>query len=157
VLFLVAVGALLCGCGKSGDESLAKRTGNKLGEAMTDFASGVGGGVDKQLTVDVELSDALGKQGFSKTVAKSLGLDISGKGISVYLIAENAYQGELIAKARNEAGQEVGRSVVEVEFKADDARYVKFLFDDQVDMQLVKRFTIDARPGSPDKASAPNQ
>ena len=153
VLFLM-VAVLLCGCGKKPDESLVKRTGNKIGEAVTDFASGVGGGVDKQLLVEVELSAALTELGFSKTVSKSLGLESSGKGISVYLLSRDAYEGALMAKALNEAGQEVGRSVVEAEFAADDAQYVKFIFDDEVDMQLVKRFMVDAKETALNKANA---
>jgi len=208
-LSLLIVAALLCGCGKETDESLAKRTGNTIGEAVMDFASGVGQGVDKQLLVDVELSEDLIQRGFSKTTAKSSGLDLETlegvpdetprqtadeapeeatdetpeaatdetpeeaikrtvdaatdetpeeamdttltKGITVYLIAETPYKGKLIAKALDQEDLEIGRSVVDVDFEADDAKYVKFPFQLEVDMQLVKRFTIDGREETPEK------
>lgn len=184
-LCLLIVAAPICGCGKETDESLAKRTGNTIGEAVMDFASGVGEGVDKQLLVDVELSEGLIQRGFSKTTAKSSGFDIETleaaidetpeaatdetaeettdqtpkeasettltKGITVYLISETPYKGKLIAKAFDKEDLEIGRSVVDADFGADDAKYVKFPFQVEVDMQLVKRFTIDGREKSPDK------
>jgi hypothetical protein len=150
-LVSLVIGLILCGCGgKESDESLAKRAGNKLGQSMTDFASGVGGGVDQKLMVDVTLSDELTEKGFTKTVAKSLGVDLN-KGITVYLIAGQPYEGGLMAKVLNAEDQEVGRSLVRVKFEADDAQYVEFAFRREVDMQLAKRFTIEAREMPPEK------
>ncbi len=154
-LCLLTVAALVCGCGEETEESLAKRTGNTIGEAVVDFSSGVGQGVDKQMLVDVEPSESLSQRGFSKTVAKSTGYDMEttndgagealSKGISVYLISQAAHKGKLIAKALDSEGREIGRSVVDVDFVADDAKYITFPFEGEVDMQLVKRFTIDIR------------
>lgn len=137
---LVAI-ALLCGCGKS-DESMAKRAGDKVGETLTDFATGVGKGVDRQMTVNVELSDEVTKQGLSTTIAKSGGLDASQKGITVYFLAETAFKGNLVAKAMNKDGKEIGRSVAQVDFSADDARYVPFVFDEEMDTQLVAKYIV---------------
>lgn len=160
-LGLLIVAALVCGCGEKTDESLAKRTGSRLGEVVVDFSSGVGQGVDKQSLVEVELSEGLSQRGFSKTVAKSSGYDMRAaedgtsqtlqKGISVYLISQTPYQGKLIAKALDKEGREIGRSVVDVDFGADDAKYVKFPFEGEVDMQLAARFTIDIREETPAK------
>jgi hypothetical protein len=143
IAVLVSV-ALLCGCGKS-DESMAKRAGGKVGETLTDFASGVGKGVDKQMAVNVELSDEVTKQGLSKTIAKSRGMDSDKRGISVYFIAKVAFTGRLVAKALNEEGQEIGRSVVDVEFTSDDAKYVPFVFDDEMDARLVQKYVVDIK------------
>jgi hypothetical protein len=200
-LCLLIAAALMCGCGKETDESLAKRMGNTIGEAAIDFASGVGQGADKQFLVDVELSEGLIQRGFSKTTAKSSGLDIEilegatddalkgatdetavgetdetpegaidetlkgatddtpeeatdtslKKGITVYLISETPYKGKLIAKAFDGEDLEIGRSAVDVDFGADDAKYIKFTFELEVDMQLVMRFTIDGREETPNK------
>jgi hypothetical protein len=141
---LVAV----AGCGKH-DESMAKRAGNSVGEAVTDFASGVGKGVDKQMAVNVELSKSLGDNGLSKTIAKSAGIDLSkpnGKGgILVYLIAAKPFKSKLIARALTKEGQEIGRSTVDVEFAADDAKYVNFVFGNEMDRQLVDKYVIDIK------------
>ncbi len=42
------------------------------------------------MLVEVESTEEMAEKGFSKTIAKSLGLDPIRKGISVYLISENA-------------------------------------------------------------------
>lgn len=144
LVVFVALGLFLYGCGKEGEESLAKRTGDKLGQTVTEFASGVGKGVDSQMQVNVELSEALTQSGFSKTIAKSLDPG-NEKGISVYITSRDAFEGKFIATAINKEGQEIGRSVVGVSFKPDDAQYVRFIFDKEVDMQLVERFVVDMR------------
>jgi hypothetical protein len=134
------------GCGKH-DESVAKRAGSTVGEAVTDFASGVGKGVDKQMTVTVELSKQLTDKGVSKTIAKSAGIAPSKPkgGISVYLLAAKPLKAKLIAKAVTGEGQEIGRATVDVEFSADDAKYVNFSFDPEMDRQLVAKYVIDLK------------
>jgi hypothetical protein len=130
------------GCGKQ-DESLAKQTGNKVGETLTDFASGVDKGVDKQMAVNVELSKSLVDAGISTTIAKSNGFDPKGtKGISVYMIASKPLKGKLTAKALNKEGQEIGRATADVDFAADDAKYIAFVFDSKMDTQLVDKYAI---------------
>jgi hypothetical protein len=135
---------LVCGCGKR-DESMAKTVGNKVGETLTDFASGVGKGIDKQMMVKVRLSEEVTKQGLSKTISKSRGIDLEEKGITVYFTATTAFKGKLVAKAVDKEGQEIGRSVVDVEFSADDAKYVPFVFDDEMDTQLVQEYLVDIK------------
>lgn len=141
---LAALVALSLGCGK--EEGRAKRAGQSFGETMTDFAHGVGSGIDNRLQVEVELSPGVVDLGLSKTVAKSAGIDDTKKGIAVYFISQKPVNGNLVAKAMNADGEEIGRSVVEVEFSADDAKYVTFRFDKEMDSQLVARYVIDARP-----------
>lgn len=143
---LFAVQSLGCGDGH------AKKAGQAVGETITDFAKGVGSGIDKRLEVDVELSPKAVASGLSKTVAKSAGIDGQEKGITVYLLSRKPVSGSLIAKALNHEGAEIGRSVVDVDFAADDAEYVTFHFDKEIDSQLVERYLVDIKPA----AAAPN-
>lgn len=143
----VLVLGLLAGCDKQ-DESVAKQAGDKVGQVVTEFASGVGQGVDKSMEVTVELSEALTGRGVEMTMSKSLGMDPTRKGISVYLISSQPLKTSLMAKALNKEGQEIGRSVVDVEFGADDAQYVAFPFDAKMDTQLVERYHIDIKEGA---------
>jgi hypothetical protein len=136
---------LAAGCGKH-DESLAKRTGSAVGETLTDFGSGVGKGIDKQMAVNVELSKAVADHGLSKTIAKSLGINHAhDKGISVYLIAAKPFKSKLTARALGKDGQEIGRSTSDVDLAADDAKYVTFKFDPEMDTQLVDKYVIDVK------------
>ncbi len=148
LLLLFSLG-VVTGCGKH-DEGLAKRAGSTVGETLTDFASGVGKGIDKQMTVTVELSQAFADQGVSKTIAKSVGIGPANtkgtaKGISVYLIATKPFQSKLVARAVTKDGLEIGRSTVDVGFAGDEAKYVTFSFDREMDTQLVDKYTIDMK------------
>ncbi len=141
----VAALAVVCGCGKQ-DESVARKAGSKVGETLTAFASGVGKGIDKQMVVTAELSEELTKQGITKTISKAIGMDHQNqKGISVYFIAKAELKAKFIAKAVNKEGMEIGRSVVDVEFAIDDAKYVTFQFDGDMDTQLVDKYLIDLK------------
>ena len=149
-MLLVSAMLLICGCGAEGGH--AKKAGRAVGETLTDFANGVGTGVDKRLEVAVELGESIERLGLEKTVSKNTGLDNSSKGIAIYFISQRPVNAQLIAKALNTEHQEIGRSVVSVEFTADDAKYVTFDFDGQMDRQLVQKYTIEARPSPGDKA-----
>jgi hypothetical protein len=126
-----------------------------VGEAITGFASGVGKGFDKQMTVVAELSPGLVEQGISKTVSKftfqeppASGPSDStqaGKAISVYMIAAKPFKATLVARAINNEGQEIGRSTADVDFAADDAKYIIFRFSDEMDTRMVAKYVIDAK------------
>ena len=88
ILLVLALGFLLAGC-KKDDESLSEKTGRKVGSTLTDFAKGVGTGIDQRMTVETELDAELVSRGVSKTISKSVGLDAQKKGIAVYLISTN--------------------------------------------------------------------
>jgi hypothetical protein len=154
---LVVSWVVVAGCG-SDDESVAKKTGAKVGETLTDFASGVGKGIDKKMMVNVELSKELADQGLSSTIAKAGGIDLDRprdpvrpekdlhqSSILVYVIAAKPFKGTLIAKALTKDGQEIGRCPADVEFAADDAKYVTFAFHHDMDTQLVAKYAIDAK------------
>lgn len=139
------------GCG--GEDGSAKKVGRAVGESMTDFASGVGSGIDKRLEVNVELAPTVAEFGLSKTVSKHAGVDGREKGLSVYFLAEQPAAVRLVAKALNDAGQEIGRSTVDAEFAADDAKYVTFRFEAELDRQTVAKYVIDAKRSAPTDAA----
>ena len=124
---------------------MAKQAGDKVGQVVTEFASGVGHGIDKSMDVAVELSPKLTAEGISNTVAKSIGMNPNEKGISVYLIAAKELNAKLLAKAMDKQGQEIGRSIVDAYFQTDDAQYIKFIFNKEMDTQLVDKYTIDIK------------
>lgn len=138
---------LLAALGCSG-EGKAKKAGQAVGETVTDFAKGVSTGIDKRLEVEVDLSTRVSGLGLSKTIAKAAGIDSHQKGITVYLLSSKPVAGSLIAKALNAEGTEIGRSTVDIDFAEDDAQYITFPFDAQMDTQLVRRYTIDIKASS---------
>lgn len=156
-ILAVAVALFLVGCGsrEGSDKSVAQQAGDQVGRTVTDFARGVGHGVDKQLEVSVELSEELTNLGLSKTVAKVAPYSApptpgKDKVLSVYLIAQKPFAGQLLAKGLNAEGQEIGRATAEVTLAADDARYVIFTFPKEMDSQRVAKYVLSLRqPASP--------
>ena len=129
-------------CGQK-DQSVAKKAGDKVGQTITDFASGVGKGIDKRLEVSVEVSKELADRGVSATMAKRGGK--SKNAVSVYLISQKPLRGKLVGKALDKDGLERGRAVVDATFLADDAKYLSFDFPDEMEPQWVAKYRIDLR------------
>lgn len=140
VVFVCTIFAVV-GCGKS-DKSLSTIAGERVGEEVTKIVTGIDSGVDKQLSVDVTLSARVTDSGLSKTVAKSSGLSTE-KGFNVYFISKKKISGILTAKAFNKDNQEIGRTKTEVSFNSDDAKYINFVFDNELDTTAVKNYEID--------------
>ncbi len=132
--------ALLAGCGKKND-SIAKQVGEAIGQQATDFAKGVGKGIDQKMMVQVSMTPQVQRLGLTNTIAKSLGIG-STNGIAVYFIASQHVSNTLVARALNADGIEVGRARTQVVMQRDDAGYVTFSFEEQMDMGMVKRFEI---------------
>ena len=130
-------------CDKKRNETVVKQAGSKVGEALTEFASGVSKGVDTKMVVAVELSPAVTAKGLSRTVAKSLGMDGTDKGFSTYLVSREPFRGTLVARALGGAGEEIGRARQGVAFARDDAKYVTFKFQPEMDTGLVAKYVID--------------
>ncbi len=140
----------MIGCADS-EKNGAGTIGESIGRNVTEFAQGVGTGVDAELQIKVELSEALTASGLTATVAKQqTPLNAPDKAISVYFIASKALNATLIAKAYNAENQEIGRATAEVEFGADDAQYISFEFPSEMDRQLEVVYKVDLRTSQPE-------
>ena len=145
VLLLFCWMPYITGCGGAADQN-AGAVGEAIGENVTDFAKGVGKGIDNKLQISTEISPALSEQGVTMTVAKQGPLQAdseSAKTISVYCIAARAFEATLIARAYNLDNQEIGRAKADVKFADDDAQYVTFSFPPEMDRQLVTKYMFD--------------
>ena len=135
----------LLGC-SGNSKSDAAAVGKALGQNLTEFAQGVGSGVDTQLQVAIELSPELTKAGLSHTIAKQKGsLDDTQKAISIYMLSTQALNCTLTARAFNAEKEEIGRATSDVEFVKDDAQYIAFTFPPDMDRQTVKVYKITAK------------
>ena len=70
---------------------------------------------------------------------------VDGLKVDVYLISDEAVDGELLAKAINASGQEIGRAKQTLALAKDDAKLISFSFDSKVDLDKVTKFLIDFR------------
>lgn len=71
--------------------------------------------------------------------------NVEGHKLDVYLISENEVSGEILAKAMNAQGQEIGRAKVILNLMKDDAKLLSFTFDSVLDLDLVSKYLIDFR------------
>lgn len=115
-----------------------RSAGSGVGRGVTDFTSGVGSGVDEGVLVTMKFGETATKSGLASTTAKR-----SGKKINVYVTSKAPFNGQLISKAFNKDGGEIGRSTIPVTFLADDAKYVQFVFPNEMDTQLVHEYWVD--------------
>ena len=65
--------------------------------------------------------------------------------VEVYLITEEIAEGELLAKAMNASGQEIGRAKQILALGKDDAKKLTFTFDAELDLGKVVKYVIDFR------------
>lgn len=145
VLLLFCWMPYITGCGRAPDQN-AGAVGEAIGENVTDFAKGVGKGIDNKLLISTEISPALSEQGVTMTVAKQGPLQTdseSAKTISVYCLAAKAFEATLTAKAYNVEDHEIGRAKTNIKFADDDAQYVTFSFPPEMDRQLVAKYMFD--------------
>ena len=70
---------------------------------------------------------------------------VDGLKVDVYLISDEAVDGERLAKAMNASGQEIGRAKQTLALAKDDAKLISFSFDSKVDLDKVTKFLIDFR------------
>ena len=154
VLLLPAL-VLLLGCGGQDDRG-AHQAGQGVGETVIDFAKGVGKGVDNRLKLSVELNEEVANLGLQATVAKDSGFDDEGcKTVAVYFIASRPVTACLRAKALNSDGDEIGRATIDIELTADDAKYVTFAFDSEMDTQLVAKYVVEVGTAKPKESKPP--
>ena len=91
---------------------------------------------DKPVTLGISIIDKKISMTSSKVEAHKL---------DVYLISENEATGEVLAKALNVQGQEIGRAKVLLNLLKDDAKMLSFTFDSSLDLDLVTKYLIDFR------------
>ena len=65
--------------------------------------------------------------------------------VEVYLVSHDAVEGELLAKALNGSGKEIGRAKQMLNLGKDDAKLITFNFDASVSIDEVSRFILDFR------------
>lgn len=141
ITILITITGLLVGCGKQGDK-IADKAGDAVGQHLTEFTKGIGKGIDKKMMVDVTVKPEVYALGLTNTFAKSLGLDEFKKGFTVYFIASQSVSNTVVAWAFNADGLEIGRTKKQIVMEKDDAKYITFEFDSQMDSQLVKQYAI---------------
>jgi len=118
--------------------------GEVVGESATEFFEGVSEGVDKTLECKIVLSDDLQIKGLKTGVydIESLTSGNNNK-LTLYIIFDENFNKNVIAKAFNKSGLEIGRSTTTISGKKGDANYFDFLFDERTDIGFRNKITLE--------------
>jgi hypothetical protein len=118
--------------------------GEVVGESATEFFDGVSEGVDKTLDCEIILSKELLNKGLEKGAygIESQPIGNNNK-LILYLIFNQDFSKDILAKAYNKKGEEIGRTKVLVEGKAGAAAYFDFEFDKRTDISFRNRILIE--------------
>ena len=116
-----------------------KEVGGTVAEGVGNVLSGMGKGFDASLNAKkIVLADPAAAPTVQPTRAQDM---TAGKGISVYLMSENGFDGSLRLIALSN-GAEVGRVTVAAKIDKGDAQYVDFGFDERVPLTSVDQYTL---------------
>ncbi|TRZ46321.1 hypothetical protein [Robertkochia solimangrovi] len=129
---------------KDTKESINKG-GEVVGQTATEFFEGVTKGVNKTLECKIELSEVLKSEGLQTGAFSIENRTDGGENnlLTLYLIFDKDFKGELIAKAYNKNDMEIGRSSIEVRGEAGGAQYVDFNFDKRTYIGVRNKIIIE--------------
>lgn len=65
--------------------------------------------------------------------------------VEIYLVSYDSVEGELLAKALNTQGKEIGRAKQMLNLGKDDAKLITFTFDASVKTDKITRYILDFR------------
>ena len=119
--------------------------GEVVGKTATEFIDGVTEGVDKTLECQVVLSQDLKDKGL-KTGKYLIENDTNNDKknlLTLYLIFDKDLKKDLSLKVFDKSGLEYGRTKLQVQGKANDARYFRFVFDKQTDIEKKSKIEVE--------------
>ncbi|WP_299117133.1 hypothetical protein [uncultured Winogradskyella sp.] len=133
-------------CNKIADKTKEgiNKSGEVVGKTATEFIEGVSEGVDKTLECEITLSKELKTKGLSKGVYNIEGQPIGNNNkLTIYLIFNQDFDSDIIAKAYNKDGLEIGRAKTNISGKKDEAGYFNFKFDELTDIGFRNKITLE--------------
>lgn len=138
---------LMLSCGKLKDKTkdAINKGGETVGKGATEFIEGVSEGVDRSLDCQVVLSPDLISQGI-KTGKYAINNDSTGGKnnlFTLYIIFDKNFKKEIRVKAFDKKGLELGRTKLQVEGKAGEAKYFDFLFDKRTCIEVKSKLILE--------------
>lgn len=146
--FIVAITTIAtvssCNRVKEKARETAHYAGTVAGKASSEFVDGAADGITQTFDCTLELTKALEEKGL-KTGKFKITTDASGNQnvVSVYLIFNKDYKGQVSVKIFDSKNAEYGRAAANLEVKAGKAQYVDFTFDQRTDIERKSRILLE--------------
>ena len=143
---LIFTGALfISACHDVGDKTkqALNKTGEVIGEGASEFGKGVKAGVDNTFDSQVIIADALKSKGvsFGKYSIASGPSSSNKNKLTIYLIFDKDFKGNISARVFDKDGKEYGRASIPVSAKQGEAN-ADFIFDSHTDVESKSKFTL---------------
>ena len=144
--YLLIIVFFIIGCNNAKDKArdAISKAGETVGQSTTEFAKAVSEGVDKSLGSEIQLSQALTAKGIKTGKFKiASSADASDNILSLYLIFNNDFKGDISIKIFDSKGLEYGRLKQNIAGKEGEAKFVDFSFDKRTNIESRSKFVID--------------
>ncbi len=148
---LVLAPALLTGCDEFTDRAKLQKAGETVGRSATVIVDGIGEGIKRADSRQLVLADDLKQRGlrtgkFRVDKAETGVTETAPDGdnrLTVYCIFDKAFARPVTVTLFDEAGQEYGRTRLDLKGKAGEARNVDFVFDPRTDIERGTKMMIE--------------
>ena len=131
-------------CSSDSIKEKINKAGNVAGQTAGEFIEGASKGVQKAFDVKIITSNQLKEKGIelgkSTVSSDSVGTDNL---LVAYVIFNKDFEGKLTAKVFDDQSQEMGRCIVNVTGKKDEAKFIEFHFDKRTNMDSKNKLTIE--------------
>ena len=132
---LLAAMILSCNWAKDKTKQTIHKGGEIAGKAGSEVADGIRQGVEESFSNLIEISPNLVSRGIHVGRILVSGTDSSTDNkVSVYMIFDSNFDGQITAKAFDKKNKEFGRTRTNVVAGADEAKYIDFLFDQRTNL-----------------------
>lgn len=143
-VFILVANMVLASCSTSSIKEKINQTGNAAGQVAGEFIEGASKGVAKAFDVKVDIPKSLSEKGieFGKAMVSS---DSTGTDnlLLLYVIFNQDFDGPLMAKAFDDQSLEMGRALVNVTGKKNEAKFIEFHFDKRTNIDSKNKLTVE--------------
>jgi hypothetical protein len=146
---LIIAGVLfISACHNVGDKTkqALNKTGEAIGEGASEFGKGVKTGVENTFdSEEVVIVDTLKSKGvsFGKYSIASDSASSNKNKLTIYLIFDKDFNGNILTKVFDKYGREYGRASIPIHAKQGEAKYADFVFDPRTDVESKSKITLE--------------
>ena len=124
-----------CDWAKDKTKKAINKTGEIVGKTGSEFGDGVYKGIKKTFDKEVKIAEPLKAKGLELGEVLINSSDSATDNVlTAYMIFNDNFDQEIRIKIFTEDGKEYGRLKVNVKGEKDEAKYVDFIFDKQVNI-----------------------
>ncbi|MEY5046737.1 MAG: hypothetical protein RLZZ175_96 [Bacteroidota bacterium] len=145
IVCILLISLLACDKVKEKTKQTINEGGEVVGKTATEFVEGVSEGIDKTLECKIELQPSVSSAGL-KTGSFSIQSDSTGGKnnlLTIYFIFDKDFKKEVLVKAFDKSGLEIGRSKQTITAKAGEAKYFDFKFDKRTYIEAKSKITVE--------------